>query len=85
MTPENKSLLRCVAESFVKQLGNLDELAGPKLRMMLDTHDFGFAGLNAVEKYGKKLLGVVAVLRETATKLKEVIKDDTKALTQRQE
>jgi hypothetical protein len=84
MTPENRGLLHCVAESFVEQLGSLHDLAGPKLRMMIDSHDFPFSTLNAVEGYGKMLLKVVTVLRETATQLKEAMKDDSpKELTLR--
>jgi len=50
-------------------------MVGPELRKFIDTHDFSFSTMNAIEKYGGRLLRVVGVLKETSHKLKEALKD----------
>ncbi len=73
VSPVEPGLVNRVAETLNEQLGNLHQLVGPELRKFIESHDLPFSTMNAIEKYGTRLLRVVNVLKETASKLKEVL------------
>jgi hypothetical protein len=60
----------------------LHQLAGPDLRLLMDSHDFPFSTMNAVRKFGERLMKGIAILKETVAKLQELAVGNGSAGTQ---